>query len=262
MVAKDMNVPIQETKTKFNPSGEEKQLNEAAIVSINSPLKYFIELRTSSLMDYMTKVYSHSGTTYTRTSINDWLSIRTRTGFYKELAPSLHLAYADQRDGQRTQHWWTLFFNDDFKQDILNNIKIEIGLVKSKKSQNDSNSQYQWGGLNFRSKTEVRIAHALDSKRVLFFANSRAYMYLTDLPISNIDNRFQERVEIDFLVFYKQKCMILEVDGVHHQEASQKTRDYRRDRVLLRDGIRTARFDAGDCYNRPLDVVTEFLNLF
>jgi very-short-patch-repair endonuclease len=89
-----------------------------------------------------------------------------------------------------------------------------------------------------------------------------AYMDLTDLPISNSDNQSKERVEIDFLVFYKQKCMILEVDGVHHQEASQKTRDYRRDRVLLRDGIRTVRFDAGECFNRPMDVVTEFLNLF
>jgi very-short-patch-repair endonuclease len=56
--------------------------------------------------------------------------------------------------------------------------------------------------------------------------------------------------------------LILEVDGVHHQEASQKTRDYRRDRVLLHDGIRTVRFDVDECYNRPMDVVAEFLNLF
>ncbi|WP_242038155.1 endonuclease domain-containing protein [Tolypothrix sp. FACHB-123] len=76
------------------------------------------------------------------------------------------------------------------------------------------------------------------------------------------NNQLKERVEIDFLVFYKQKCMILEVDGEHHQQASQKTRDYRRDRVLLRDGIRTVRFNASECYNHPLEVVTEFLNLF
>ena len=32
--------------------------------------------------------------------------------------------------------------------------------------------------------------------------------------------------------------------------------------VLLRDGIRTVRFDTSERYNRPMDAVTEFLNLF
>ncbi|MFM5946580.1 MAG: hypothetical protein ACKO9G_25005, partial [Dolichospermum sp.] len=191
-----------------------------------------MELRTTALIDYILKVYSSNNYVYTRKSISDWLSIRNRPGFYKELSTNLHLAYADQRDGHGSQHWWKLFFNDDYKASVLTHIKIEIGLVKSTQSTDNSNSQYQWGGLNFRSKTEVRIAHALHSQRILFFANSRAYMDLTDLPISNSDNQSKERVEIDFLVFYKQKCMILEIDGVHHQEASQKTRDYRRDRVL------------------------------
>ncbi|ODG97130.1 hypothetical protein A4S05_01735 [Nostoc sp. KVJ20] len=256
-----MNVVTQEVKTKFNPSGDEQNLDESAIVLKSSSLPYFIELRTSSLIDYILKIYSKSS--FTRKSINDWLAIRSKSGFYKELAPNLHLAYADQRDGHNSKHWWTLFFNEHYKEDILNNIKIEISSVKSKYSKDDTNAQHQWGGLNFRSRTEVRIAHALHSQRLLFFANSRAYMDLTDLPISNIDNnQLKERIEIDFLVFYKQKCMILEVDGEHHQQASQKTRDYRRDRVLLRDGIRTVRFNANECYNHPLEVITEFLNLF
>ncbi|BAY66933.1 hypothetical protein NIES22_70770 (plasmid) [Calothrix brevissima NIES-22] len=256
-----MNVQKQTTGTKFNPSGEEHNLDESAIILKSSNSRYFVELRTSSLIDYLLKIYSNNN--YTRKSIGDWLYIRTKPGFYKELASNLNLAYADQRDGQTTQHWWKLLFNEEWKQSILNNIKIEISLVKSKISKDDTNAQHQWGGLNFRSKTEVRVAHALYNQRVLFFANSRAYMDLTDLPISNIDNnQLKERVEIDFLVFYKQKCMILEVDGEHHQQASQKTRDYRRDRVLLRDGIRTVRFNASECYNHPLEVVTEFLNLF
>jgi hypothetical protein len=252
----------QKPLTKFNPSGEEQNLNASAIVVQSSSLKYFIELRTTALIDYMLKIYTTSNSAYTRKSISDWLNIRNRPGFYKELSANLHLAYGDQRDGHGTQHWWKLFFNDDYKPSVLNNIKIEIGLVKSTQLTDNSNSQYQWGGLNFRSKTEVRIAHALHSQRILFFANSRAYMDLTDLPISNADNKLKERVEIDFLVFYKQKCMILEVDGDHHQQSAQITRDYRRDRVLLRDGIRTVRFDASECYNRPIDVVMEFLNLF
>ncbi|QFS52345.1 endonuclease domain-containing protein [Nostoc sphaeroides] len=255
-----MNVQTQTTGTKFDPSGEEYNLDESAIVLKSSNLRYFVELRTSSLIDYILKIYSHKN--YTRKNISDWLSIKNKPGFYKELASNLHLAYADQRDGQTTQHWWILFFNEDWKLDILNTIKIEISFAKSKFSKDDVNARHQWGGLNFRSKTEVRIAHALYNQRVLFLANSRAFMDLNDLPISNSDKKSKERVEIDFLVFYKQKCMILEVDGEHHQQASQRTRDYRRDRVLLRDGIRTVRFNASECYNHPLEVVTEFLNLF
>lgn len=53
-----MNVQAQETKTKFNPSGEEHNLNQSALVVKSSSLKYFVELRTTALIDYILKVYS------------------------------------------------------------------------------------------------------------------------------------------------------------------------------------------------------------
>jgi very-short-patch-repair endonuclease len=56
--------------------------------------------------------------------------------------------------------------------------------------------------------------------------------------------------------------MVLEVDGKHHQEGTQTIRDYVRDRVLLREGIPSARFTAQECLSRAADVVTEFLNMF
>ena len=55
--------------------------------------------------------------------------------------------------------------------------------------------------------------------------------------------------------------MILEVDGQQHREGSQTIRDYVRDRVLLREGIPTARFTAQECINKTADVITEFLKL-
>ncbi|MFM6073904.1 MAG: hypothetical protein ACKPB9_20335, partial [Dolichospermum sp.] len=85
-------------------------------------------MRTTALIDYILKVYSSNNYVYTRKSISDWLSIRNRPGFYKELSTNLHLAYADQRDGHGSQHWWKLFFNDDYKASVLTHIKIEIGL--------------------------------------------------------------------------------------------------------------------------------------
>lgn len=55
--------------------------------------------------------------------------------------------------------------------------------------------------------------------------------------------------------------MILEVDGNHHSEQGQAVRDYARDRVLLRSGLATVSFAAKDCFERPDEVVEEFLSI-
>ena len=87
-------------------------------------------------------------------------------------------------------------------------------------------------------------------------------MNYEDLPASKAIGYLFGRVEVDFLIFKNGKCTILEVDGQHHQEGSQTVRDYVRDRVLLREGISTARFTAQECLNNTANVVTEFLKLF
>ncbi len=229
----------------------------SAIVTTNK-LPNYIDLRTGYLVSFLMTIFPGKE----RTNIQNWLSRNIKPDFYHQFNDRVHLAYADQRDGHGTQHWWRLFFDDSEKKAVIESINIQVGLVKSLLSEDNDNAPYQWGGLNFRSKTEVRIAHALYQHNVLFFANSRAFMDLNNLAISNADNKMKERVEVDFLVFYKQKSMILEVDGLHHETTAQKTRDYMRDRVFLREGIPTARFTASDCYNHPSAVVEEFLELF
>ncbi|MGG6267532.1 DUF559 domain-containing protein [Leptolyngbya sp. AN10] len=73
------------------------------------------------------------------------------------------------------------------------------------------------------------------------------------------DTQLTGRIEADFLVVYKGKCMVLEVDGQHHLEGEQTIRDYARDRVLLRSGVPTVRFTGRDCIDRAEAVVSEFL---
>ncbi len=113
----------------------------------------------------------------------------------------------------------------------------------------------------FRSKSEIKIAKELYKRDVLFFANVRGQVSCQGSPASENSGNLPGRLEVDFLVFHKNKCMILEVDGQHHQDESQAFRDYVRDRVLLREGIPTARFTADECFNQPTEVVTEFLNI-
>ena len=116
--------------------------------------------------------------------------------------------------------------------------------------------------MSFRSQTEVKIAEELFNRNVLFFGNARGQIGRQGSPASTKSDYLTGRIEVDFLVFHQGKCVILEVDGPHHQEEEQTFRDYVRDRVLLREGIPTARFTAGECFDQPANVVTEFLNIF
>jgi protein associated with RNAse G/E len=93
--------------------------------------------------------------------------------------------------------------------------------------------KYEWGGIYFRSQVEIRIAQELDKRGVLFFGNVRGRFNLDDSPVSK--DLLNGRVELDFLVFHQGKCLILEIDGVHHKK--QVERDYSRDRVLLKQGM-------------------------
>lgn len=179
-----------------------------------------------------------------------------------ELSESLHVAYAGQPNGHRTQHRWRLFFDERLKD------RIEVifhGAALTASSHQDASHKgsghysKEWGGLYLRSEAEVRIAEALDQTGVLFFANARGRVGLQHTLISN--DQLTGRVEADFLVFHQGRCMVLEVDGKHHLEEGQATRDYARDRVLLRSGVPTVRFTGRDCLDRPNEVVSEFLSI-
>jgi hypothetical protein len=252
----------------FGEGATEYQLNSSALIPIGGKLPYYQELQTSKLLDFLLTLFKSPEKQQLRQKIRNWLYSKTRPGFYIELNPNLHLAYADQRGGHGTQHWWRLFFNEKLKarvEQVLNRTALSVANVDSAHEENfrgNDNSPLEWGGMYFRSKTEIKIAETLYNNNVLFFANVRGRVACQGSPASEASGWLTGRVEADFLVFYKGKCMILEVDGQHHQEGSQTVRDYVRDRVLLREGIPTVRFTADECFNRPADVVAEFLNAF
>ncbi|MFM8296875.1 MAG: DUF559 domain-containing protein [Microcystis aeruginosa] len=123
-----------------------------------------------------------------------------------------------------------------------------------------NNGTTEWGGMMFRSPGSVKIAEALYRRGLLFFGNARGRIGSQGSPLSA--STMTGRLEIDFLVFQKGKCINLEIDGKHHQEDGQTHRDYIRDRLLLREGIATARFTAQECMESPDAAIEEFLNLF
>lgn len=109
-----------------------------------------------------------------------------------------------------------------------------------------------WNNLRFRSQAEARIAQALDGKQVIYFPNCMA----------RLGFRKRENREPDFLIGYKGKWGILEVDGAPYHPPTRTVEDHERDRLFLAHGIKLVQhFDAGECFENAKGVVEKFLYL-
>jgi hypothetical protein len=124
---------------------------------------------------------------------------------------------------------------------------------RSEASNQGINAPYKWEGLYFRSKTEIKIAQALDRAGVLFYPNSKARLNTSE---------DRDGKESDFLVFHLGKWGILEVDGEPWHPPSRTVHDHERDRLFKAHGIRIVEhYDATRCWEQPDKVVHEFLGI-
>ncbi|HYO87235.1 MAG TPA: hypothetical protein VER79_01235 [Candidatus Limnocylindrales bacterium] len=104
-----------------------------------------------------------------------------------------------------------------------------------------------WKGMVFHSKTELRVAKALDHAGVVFLPPAK--MRLTS------GSERQSR-EIDFLVLYEGRWGVLEVDGPWHTQ----TGDTSRDELLRANGVTCIRrYDSERAYHETAAIVSEFL---
>lgn len=114
---------------------------------------------------------------------------------------------------------------------------------------------YTWETFRFRSKSEIKIAEALDRVKVLFLPNC-----LTRL---NHPHKFGGRgnLEPDFLVCHQGKWGILEVDGPWHKP-QRRVDEQERERLFQLHGIRVIqRFDSSKCESEPDSIVKKFLEM-
>lgn len=88
--------------------GTERQVEDSPLVPIGGKLPYVLEVKTSQLIDVISALTPNKPQDF-RKKTGAWLFPRTRPGFYLEMNAHLHLAYADQRDGHKTQHYRRLF---------------------------------------------------------------------------------------------------------------------------------------------------------
>lgn len=145
---------------------------------------------------------------------------------------------------------------------LLDDAKLPHGLAQSFNRMNNQGIAFKpnllthtWEGLRFRSKTEIKIAQALDRVGVLFLPNCLARL--------NDPEKLRGRgnIETDFLVCHHSMWGILEVDGPHHT-AARRVKEQERERLFRRYGIRTyERFEANKCYAQADEVVKDFLEM-
>jgi uncharacterized protein YjbI with pentapeptide repeats len=118
--------------------------------------------------------------------------------------------------------------------------------------QRSDSTIHTWERLGFRSKTEIKIAEALDRTGVLFVPNSLARLTTP---------KGRENKEADFLICYKGKWGVLKVDEPHHT-AERRVEEQEEERIFKKNGIKVVeRFDAQRSYNHPDEVVQEFFNM-
>lgn len=243
--------------------GTERVAESNPLVALGGKLPYSLELKTPKLLDVLMALFP--SLTQDRKKTNNFLYSKSRPGFYLEIRDFLHLAYADQRDGHGTPHWWRLFFDDRLQSRIeeltKSNALVRVSEKPTAQANTGVNAPYEWGGMYFRSKVEIVIAEELNRRGLLFFANVRGRFGLEGSPVSAASSLVNGRIELDFLVFHQGQCAILEVDGGHHQQKTQAHLDSIRNRILLREGIVTVHFTAEECISNASDVVNELLGI-
>lgn len=131
---------------------------------------------------------------------------------------------------------------------------IDMARGKIVHNQVVSDTQPQlWHNLRFRSKSEIKIAEALDKQGVFFLPNCMGRL--------NTPTGRQNR-EADFLVCHQGKWGILEVDGEPYHPPTRTVHDHDRDRLFRGHGIKVVEhYDAKRCYNHADEVVAEFLRI-
>lgn len=107
-------------------------------------------------------------------------------------------------------------------------------------------------GLNFRSKTEIRIYDALVRRQLLFFP----------LPVAVLGAEHKYK-EPDFVVCYNGRVGILEIHGDKWHTPMTAAQEHDRRREFAKLGITIFEvFDAGKCWHNPDEVVNVFLQSF
>lgn len=132
---------------------------------------------------------------------------------------------------------------DEWRNDILKEL-IGQGINNQANFASSNHPMFEYKGIKFRSKSELKLAPEFEASNVLFFP----------LPLAVCGN---DHKEPDFLVCKNGKFAILEVitDYFHPsvEKEAERTTWFQNHHISIRS------YPATQCYNTPKEVVTDFL---
>lgn len=215
-------------------------------------------LREANLLQSQVIYANFHSATFTGACIEDWL-INNTTNLDGVICEYIYLDVNKKERRPINGNFEPGEFASLYKKIIEN-----TDLIISKTLEKDNNIKNQgvqfysnstihtWENLRFRSKTEIKIAEALDRTGVLFVPNSLARLTTP---------KGRENKEADFLICYNGKWGVLEVDGPFHT-AERRVEEQERERIFKKNGIKVVeRFDSERCYHNPDEVVQEFFKM-
>lgn len=137
-------------------------------------------------------------------------------------------------------------------RDLIVNYKdANQALVSEKVFKREGRTLYVYNEMKFASQSEIRIAQELENRKVLFFPLALAVRAETG-------NSYQDHREVDFLVCLDGTWGILEVS--YHPDRFEK--DAEKDSWFKKSGVLCVQhYTAERCYQRPGEVVSEFLDI-
>ncbi|MBD2465189.1 hypothetical protein H6G89_29710 [Oscillatoria sp. FACHB-1407] len=142
-------------------------------------------------------------------------------------------------------------WRDVIKRLITISKEVNQGLITEKVFIRESKQPITYNEIKFASQSEVRIAQELEVAEVLFFPLPLAVRYETG-------NIYEDHREVDFLICHQGTWGILEV--AYHPDRYEK--DKEKDFWFKKSGILCIEhYPAERCYNRPKDVIDEFLKV-
>jgi hypothetical protein len=142
-------------------------------------------------------------------------------------------------------------WQDKIRELIQNPKATNQGTLLEKIFARDGKQPLIYNEMKFGSRSEVRIAQELESRRVLFFPLPLAVRSDTGAP-------YLDRREPDFLICQDGIWGILEV-AYHpdrYEKDSEKSQWFKKSRILC-----VEYYTAERCFNSPAEVVEEFLQI-
>lgn len=136
---------------------------------------------------------------------------------------------------------------------IINSNEPNQGIITDKAFSKRGQNSLLYNEMKFASKSEIRIAQELESKKILFFPLPLAVRHETG-------NFYNDHREVDFLICHDGVWGILEIAGNTHTGRYEK--DKEKDAWFKKSGILCIEhYTAENCNNNPKKVVEEFMSI-